>query len=420
MNIALFSWEYPPQIVGGLGTYTFELSREIAKRGHSISVFTMNSGSLKTRESIDGIEIHRPKLIDIADALPEFQTEEFRRTGTAAGFFSDILMYNILASAKMVNELIAEEGRRFDILSVHDWLSSIAGMSIKKATGIPMVFHIHSTEKGRSLGNGSKIISELELKASRAADRIITVSHAMRDELISYGFPHEKIEVVWNGVNPGKYSAAALPPEGIKLVRANYGITDEMQMILFIGRLTAVKGIDRLIMAMPQVFARNPSAKLVVVGRGDLEGELPGLAKSLGISERVSFNFTMLPEPDRILHYAAADVATFPSLYEPFGIVALEAMSMGKPVVVGARGVSGMREIVVASGPNQCGYHINPYDPNDIAWGLNNLLSDKAHMLLLGRNARERVLSEFTWEKVGDRCLSIYSEVLEGARTAKS
>ncbi|MCQ5377514.1 MAG: glycosyltransferase, partial [Candidatus Methanomethylicia archaeon] len=152
----------------------------------------------------------------------------------------------------------------------------------------------------------------------------------------------------------------------------------------------------------------------------DLEGELPQLAKSLGITERVSFNFTMLPEPDRILHYAAADVATFPSLYEPFGIVALEAMSMGKPVVVGARGVSGMREIVVASGPNQCGYHINPYDPNDIAWGLNSLLSDKAHMQLLGRNARERVLSEFTWDKVGERCLSIYREVLDSAKTAKS
>jgi len=163
-----------------------------------------------------------------------------------------------------------------------------------------------------------------------------------------------------------------------------------------LGRLTGVKGVDRLLMAMPQVFSQCPKSKLVVVGKGELEGELVRLAETLGISNRVNFNLNMLPEEERIAHYAACDMAVFPSLYEPFGIVALEAMALKKPIVVGARGVSGLKEIVIASGQDQCGYHINPYDPRDIAWGITSALLDESRLKTMGEKARQRVLSEFT------------------------
>ncbi|MCC6013098.1 MAG: glycosyltransferase family 4 protein [Candidatus Verstraetearchaeota archaeon] len=412
MNICILSWEYPPRIIGGLGTYVYELSRYLVKMEHNVYVFTLNDGNLKTRELMGGVEVHRPKILDISDILPDVVAEEIRRWGPGIKFFSDIWLYNLLVSTKIVNDLIPNEHKTFDILSVHDWLSAMAGIILKKALKIPMVFHIHSTEKGRTLGDGSNIIDNLEHKAAKYADKIITVSYAMKDELISLGFPSEKIEVVWNGVDANKYSPENVPYEKIKEIREKYGISTNERMILFIGRLTGVKGVDKLILSMPYVLSEFPNVKLVIVGKGEMEGELVNLVERLGLKNNVVFNFKMLPEDERIAHYAACDLAVFPSLYEPFGIVALEAMSMKKPVVVGARGVSGMRESVVSAGPDQTGYHINPYDPQDIAMAIKMILRDENHMRKLGENGRKRVLSEFTWEKISKRIVSIYQEVI--------
>lgn len=414
MNICLLTWEYPPKIVGGLGTYTYELTRQLVKMEHNICVFTMNDGNLKTRELMGGVEVHRPKLLDISEIFPDVVTEEIRRWGPGMRFFSDVWLYNILISSKIVNDLVPNEKRSFDILSVHDWLSAMAGITLKKSLKTPMAFHLHSTEKGRSLGDGSKLINDLEQKAANFADRIITVSYAMKDELISYGFSSDKIEVVWNGVDPNKYCLDRIPPEKQQQIRSKYRIAPDERMIFFIGRLTGVKGVDRLLMAMPHVLSKFPKTKLVVVGKGEMEGELVRLAASLGIQNNVVFNFNMLPEEERIAHYAACDLAVFPSLYEPFGIVALEAMALKKPVVVGARGVSGMREIVVSGGPNQCGYHINPYDPQDIAMGINMILGDENHMRKLGENARARVLAEFTWDIIAKKIMDLYTRIVEG------
>ncbi len=410
MNIAIFTWEYPPKIAGGVGTYTFELARQLVKMEHNISVFTLNDGTLKTEELMNGVEVYRPKLIDISPIFPEVVTDEIHRAGPGMNFFSNIFIYNILVSSKINNDLIPNENKCFDVLSVHDWLSSMAGLMLKKSTGLPMVFHIHSTEKGRSLGDGSRIISELERKAADAADRIVTVSWAMRDELISYGFPSDKISVVWNGVDPIKYSPERVPAEACQQIRQKYGIQPDEKMVLFLGRLTGVKGVDRLLNAIPHVISKFPKTKFVILGKGEMEGELVRLADALRIRKNVIFNFAMVPEEERIAHYAACDLAVFPSLYEPFGIVALEAMALKKPVVVGARGISGLREIVVSSGPTQCGYHVNPYDPQDIAWALNLILGDERHAKTLGENARARVLAEFTWNKVADRIIEIYAK----------
>ncbi|MCS7098153.1 MAG: glycosyltransferase family 4 protein [Candidatus Methanomethyliaceae archaeon] len=412
MNICILAWEFPPRIIGGLGTYVYELTRHLVKMEHNIFVFTLNDGSLKTRELIGGVEVHRPKILDISEIFPDVVAEEIRRWGPGMRFFADLWLYNVLVSTKIVNDLIPNEKKSFDILSVHDWLSAMAGIILKKALKIPMVFHIHSTEKGRSLGDGSPLIDSLEHKTATYADKIITVSYAMKDELIALGFPTEKIEVVWNGVDPNKYSQDRVSREKIREIRTKYGISDNEKMILFIGRLTGVKGPDKLVLAMPHVISEFPNVKLVIVGKGEMEGELMRLSERLGISNRIIFNFNMLPEEERIAHYAACDLAVFPSLYEPFGIVALEAMSMKKPVVVGARGVSGMRESVVSAGPDQTGYHINPYDPYDIAMAIKMILRDESHMRRLGENGRKRVLSEFTWEKIAKRIEEIYLSLI--------
>ncbi|MGB8779759.1 MAG: glycosyltransferase family 4 protein [Candidatus Bathyarchaeia archaeon] len=415
MKLAVLVWEYPPKIVGGLGTYAAEITRKFVLDDNDVTVFTMNddAGSLPTREIWRGIEIHRPLPIDISDSLPDVVAEDIRKWGMGKGiqFFSKIFVYNYLSASKLVNELIRKEDIKYDIVVAHDWLSAIGGMTVKREVGMPFAFHVHSTEKGRTLGNGSVTLSNIELHAARVADLIVTVSYAMKDELVGLGFPKEKIQVSYNGVDPDKYNPSTVTPDQVKKIRAMYDVKDDEEMILFIGRLAGMKGVDKLIMALPHVLQKNPKAKLVIVGLGDLQEYLMNLVKATKMSDFVKFRFEFIPEEERILHYAACDVAVFPSFYEPFGIVVLEAMAMERPVVVGAAGISGMREIVVCCGDEQCGYHIDPNNPSDIAWGINSVLENADKKKWLGKNGRKRVLNEFTWDKIAAKTLGLYEQI---------
>lgn len=415
MKLAVLVYEYPPKIVGGLGTYAAEITRKFVLQGHDVTVFTMNDDarSLPTREIWRGIEIHRPLHIDVSDSLPDVIAGDIKKWGRGIQLFSKILVYNYLSASKLVNDLIRKEEFKYDVVVAHDWLSAIAGITIKKELGLPFAFHVHSTEKGRTLGNGSEVVSNIELHAADSADRIMTVSYAMKDELTKLGFTKDKIRVCYNGVDHEKYNPENMNDEEVRKLREYYNIKDEEQMILFIGRLVGVKGVDRLIMSMPHVLQKNPNAKLVIVGLGDLQEYLENLVKTMKLQDSVKFRFEFIPEEERILHYAACDVAVFPSLYEPFGIVVLEAMSMKRPVVVGAAGISGMREIVTPCGEEQTGYHVNPRNPSDIAWGITSALENPEKKEWLGRNGRRRVLNEFTWDKIAENTISLYKEMIK-------
>jgi glycogen(starch) synthase len=415
MKIAVLVYEYPPKIVGGLGTYAAEITRKFVLMDHDVTVFTMNDdgGTLPTREIWRGIEIHRPLHLDVSDSLPDVIADDIKKCGRGLNLFGKLLVYNYLTASKLVNELIKKEGINYDVVVAHDWLSVMGGITVKKETGLPLAFHVHSTEKGRTLGNGSSVVSNIELRGANIADMIITVSYAMKDELIQLGFPKDKIEVSYNGVDPQKYNPENLAAEDVRRIREYYGIKDGDFMILFLGRLVGVKGIDKLIMAMPHVLTKIPTAKLVIVGVGELQEYLTNLTRTLRLDEYVKFRFDFIPEEERILHYAACDVAAFPSFYEPFGIVALEAMSMKKPVVVGATGVSGMREIVICRGEEQCGYHIDPNNPSDVAWGIISALENPERRKWLGENGRKRVLNEFTWTKIAEKTVELYEKILK-------
>ncbi|MDH5448324.1 MAG: glycosyltransferase family 4 protein [Candidatus Bathyarchaeota archaeon] len=415
MRLAVMVYEYPPKIVGGLGTYAAEITRKFVLLENDVSVFTMNDdkGALPTRELWRGIEIHRPLHIDVSDSLPDVIAEDVRKWGRGIQFFSKILVYNYLSASKIINELVKKEDFKYDVLVAHDWLSVIAGVTAKRELGLPLVFHVHSTEKGRTLGNGSEVVSSIEHRGGQMADLVITVSNAMKGELIELGFPKEKIRVCYNGVDPDKYSPKQVDEAKLKEIRESYGLKDKDEMILFIGRLVWIKGVDKLIMAMPHVLQKVPNAKLVIVGLGDMEEHLKSMVKGLKLEDAVKFRFEFVSEEERIAHYAACDLAVFPSLYEPFGIVALEAMSMEKPVVVGASGVSGMKEIIIADGSEQCGFHINPNDPVDIAWGIASCLQNQNRKQMFGKNGRKRVLAEFTWDAIAKKTLDIYREVVK-------
>jgi glycogen(starch) synthase len=415
MKIAVLVYEYPPKIVGGLGTYAAEITRKFVLMDNDVTVFTMNDngGTLPRREIWRGIEIHRPLHIDVSDSLPDVIADDIKKWGRGLHMFGNLLVYNYLTASKLINELIRKEGMKYDVVAAHDWLSIMGGVTVKKETGLPLVFHVHSTEKGRTLGGGSSVVSNIELRGANMADMIITVSYAMKDELIQLGFPREKIHVSYNGVDPNKYDPESFSAEQVQKIRKFYGIKDDEFMILSLGRLVGVKGIDKLIMSMTHVLTQIPKAKLVIVGVGELQEYLMNLTRTMRLEDYVKFRFDFIPEEERILHYAACDIAVFPSHYEPFGIVALEAMSMEKPVVVGATGVSGMREIVICRGEDQCGYHIDPNNPSDIAWGITNALQNSGKREWLGKNGRKRVLSEFTWNKIAEKTVELYEKALK-------
>jgi glycogen(starch) synthase len=412
LEIAMLVWEFPPRFVGGLGTYAQEISTQFVHMGHDVTIFTLNEGSLPTRDVWFGVDVHRPLLVNIIEAFPQFMVEDIKKRYHNVNFLAHILCYNISSSLSLVNDLVKNEQRSFDIVVSQDWLSIIGGMICRREMDIPLIFHVHSTEKGRTLGGGSQYIIELEQQGGLTADRVVTVSSPMRDELVALGFPEDKIRVCFNGVDARKYDPSAVNSEDVEKLRASYGIGDNDKMIFFVGRLTSVKGADRLVSALPIILKKVPNAKLVIVGIGDMQKHLTDLISTYGLQNVVRTRFEWINEKQRILHYAACDLCVIPSLYEPFGIVPLEAMSMGKPVVVGASGVSGMRDTVLNIGPNQCGYHVDANDPADIAWGATNVLLDDEHAKMLGGNGRRRVLEYYTWEIAAKNTLRVYEEVL--------
>jgi glycogen(starch) synthase len=411
LRIGFFVWEYPPALVGGLGTYAEYITREYVAMGNDVTVFTLNPGNLKTREIIRGVEVHRPLIADASNVFPMFVTDDLKKWGTNIRMFNDIFIYNILSGTKFINSMLKKEGCNYDVVCVHDWLSSIAGLMVKNETKTPVAFHVHSTEWGRAGGPGSEVVSHLEWATSQKVDRIVTVSCAMQEDLVKHGWEKSKISVVWNGVDPARYNPAKSKPDEVEAVRERYGIKPEDKMVLFLGRLTWVKGVTNLVQAMPMVLQEFPNAKLVILGKGEQQNDMTELANRLGIKEKIACRFEFVPEKERILHYAAADVCIFPSTYEPFGIVSLEAMSMAKPIIVGAQGVVGFREQVVPYGPDQNGVHVNGGNPVDIAWGIKETLSDPDRAKRWGENGRKRVLQYFTWREAAEQTLQIYEKL---------
>ncbi|MCD6088371.1 glycosyltransferase family 4 protein [Candidatus Bathyarchaeota archaeon] len=414
MEIVFFVYEFPPYMVGGLGTYAKYVTREFVKMGHDVTVFSMHAGDAPTRDLYGGVEVHRPivKDMNLSLLLPMFIPEEIRGwSESGRKYFGDIFLYNVLSASKLINDLVRSENRKVDLVVSHDWLGSIGGMLSSSGLKKPLVFHVHSTEQGRT-GDGSETIKRLERITADRAKRVITVSYAMRDHLVRLGYEERKIRVVYNGIDAEKYSPDRVPLEERLRLRASLGISPDGFMILFVGRLTWVKGADTLVRAMPEILTAVPNAKLVILGVGEQQDLLKNEISRLGIEDKVVLKYKFLCEEEKIKFYAASDICVFPSKYEPFGIVCTEAMSMGKPVVVGARGVSGFREQVIPSGPNQCGFHINPYDPSDIAKFVVMLLEDEDLRKRCGENARRRVLENFTWGRVAKNTIKVYDEAV--------
>jgi glycosyltransferase involved in cell wall biosynthesis len=383
MRIALLSWESLHSIpVGGVGVHVTELAAALERKGHEVHVFTRMANGQQLYARIDGVHYHRcPFRLD-RDFVEEIN--EMCRS----------FVHYVFETENFIGP--------FDVIHAHDWLAANAMTWIKQGRGRRGILTIHSTEYGRCgnnfYGGRSGRIREMERAATYWADRVIAVSHALRNEIKwMYEAPEWKVSVIYNGVNLRHFDGWIDPGA----VKGRFGMGPMDPMVLFVGRMVYQKGPELLVEAIPYVLGFYPYAKFVFAGDGESRFVAERRAHELGVAHATRFlGFKMGGELVDL--YRACDVVCIPSRNEPFGIVVLEAWSAGKPVVATKNG-----------GPDEYVWHevnglkIYP-NPNSIAWGLGTLFTSFEWARWMGRNGRIAVESAFTWDAIADQVLSLY------------
>ena len=387
MKILMLTWEYPPRIVGGIARVVHDLSHRLIKDGHEVTVVTYKEGNTPDFEDDKGVKVYRIGNYMI----------------NPNNFIDWIMQMNFNLVAK-ANEIIAKEGN-FDVIHAHDWLVAYAAKTLKNSYGTPIVATIHATEAGRNSGihdETQRYINDTEWMLTYEASEVIVNSNYMKNELQRlFGLPFEKINVVPNGVNLNLYSGIERDYE----FRRQYAADNE-KIILFVGRLVYEKGIQHLIAAMPKILEKHHDSKLVIAGKGGMIDELKAQVNAMGISNKVYFT-GYLNSKQVVKMYKCADVAVFPSTYEPFGIVALEGMLSGTPVVVSD--VGGLNEIVQHGENGMKSYAGNP---NSLADSIISLLYDPALCMKVAKNAKAKVKAEYNWQKIAQDTHFAYQKAI--------
>lgn len=402
MKIAYLSTEYPPLIFGGLGVYVDSITRQLTALDQKISVFSWGNAKLPRHEIENGVEVFRQTPVPMKDGLEIFLSPKSLAWGDGLRFMLDLFSFNQLSAAG-----ILQEGP-FDLAVAHDWLGLPGGMAVR-SEGVPLIYHVHGLEDGRSEAPNPQLVA-LERRGTMVADLVMTVSEAMKQELVRLGADPDKVRVCYHGVDSGFFDPERVEAGSLEALRRRFGFDKEDIIALFMGRLEPVKGIVQLLSAVPRVLEAHPNFRLLVVGKGSLEEWTGQAAARLGCVTLVN---DFLNAEDKMHIYALADLCVFPSIYEPFGIVALEAAAMGKASVVGAAGTSGLREIVQnPSTALPTGVHVNARQPDDIAWGINLALEDLERLKSWGMNARRRAKETFSWQAAAKKTLEIYREVI--------
>ena len=387
MKILMLTWEYPPRVVGGIARVVYDLSRTLLKDGHDVTVVTYKDGDMPYFEDDRGVKVYR---VDNYMINPN-------------NFIDWIMQLNFNLVAK-ANEIIAEQGN-FDVIHAHDWLVAYAAKTLKNSYNIPIVATIHATEAGRNSGihdETQRYINDTEWMLTYEASEVIVNSNYMKNELQRlFGLPYEKINVVPNGVNLNLFNGI----ERDYNFRRRYAMDNE-KIILFMGRLVYEKGVQHLISAMPKILNGYHDSKLIICGKGGMLDELKAQVNSMGIGNKVYFAGYMNGKDVQRM-YKAADIAVFPSTYEPFGIVALEAMLSENPIVVSD--VGGLNEIVQHRENGMKSYAGNP---NSIADSILELLYDHKLCADITKKAKNKVRNEYNWSKIAQDTHFTYQKAI--------
>ena len=388
MKILMLTWEYPPRIVGGIARVVHDLSKRLIKDGHEVTVVTYrDSANVPEYENDKGVNVYR---VDNYMIHPN-------------NFIDWIMQLNFNLVSK-ATEIINKEGG-FDVIHAHDWLVTYAAKTLKNAYDIPIVATIHATEAGRNSGihdETQRYINDTEWLLTYEATEVIVNSNYMKNEIQRlFGLPFEKINVIPNGINLSNFTGIERDYD----FRRQYAMDNE-KIILYVGRLVYEKGIQHLIAAMPKILSNYHDAKLIIAGRGGMMDELKAEARNLGLGNKIYFTGYLDSKQVQKM-YKCADVAVFPSTYEPFGIVALEAMLAGVPTVVSD--VGGLNEIINHGVDGMKSYTGNP---NSIADSVTALLKDHQLAANVSKKAKQKVKEQFNWEKIAQDTHFTYEKAI--------
>lgn len=391
MRILMLSWEYPPYMVGGLGKHVAELLPELAAVGDDdIHLVTPVPAGEVSVESAGGFTVHRIPVTGYSE------DDFFQRA-----LYTNEILYSACA------DIMSRYGP-FELVHTHDWLTSFAAIRIKHTNKIPLLATIHATERGRGRGSlGSEMayrVNDAEWRLVYESWRVICCTQYMLRELIDYlQAPEDKIDIIPNGVDPRPFQA--LDGADISSLRARYAYPEE-KLVFFVGRLVAEKGAEVLIRAAPAVLQRMPNVRFVIAGRGPESAYLEHVIDELQLRDHVTMA-GFISDDDRNRLLRSADCAVFPSLYEPFGIVALEAMAARVPVVVSE--VGGLREVVKHA---ETGITIYPNSPESCAWGILHTLQHPEWAAMRVANAYKLVLTVYNWRTIAGQTRSVYQRIV--------
>jgi glycogen synthase len=402
-RVLILSWEYPPVIEGGLARHVRKLAEALARQGVVVDVLTrgVQRGSnieLAGPEEMGGVNVYRvrepgwPRDLDRFVAWVERMNEDMLAAG----------------------EALAQE-HAYDLIHGHDWLVAQASAALAERLEVPYLTTVHATEHGRHQGwvanPPQSHIHSVERWMAHRADAVIVCSYYMRGHVADiFDIDESRVAVIPNGVDPSE-----LQPTGdLQALRADFAEPAE-RLVLLVGRLVYEKGFQLALDALPDVIARVGDVRFLVAGSGTHEAELKAQAQRLGLDEHGTFLGWI---GDDVLHslYRIADLCVVPSIYEPFGLVALEAMASGCPCIVADTG--GLREVV--PGGERVGLRFNGGDAAHLGVMIERLLVDDDLRDRMVTEASEHVLS-FDWDDIAVRTREIYAGLgqvttREGAR----
>jgi alpha-maltose-1-phosphate synthase len=376
LNVALLTREYPPEVYGGAGVHVEYLARSLA----GLVNLTVQCQGADRPAAV----AHRP-WDHLAGANPALQT-----------ISTDLSMAAAAASADLVHS--------------HTWYANLAGHLASLLYGIPHVVTVHSLEplrpwKAEQLGGGYALSSWCERTAVESAAAVIAVSRGMRDDLLAAypAVPGERVRVIHNGIDTDEYA-----PDPATDVLEHYGVNPGAPTVVFVGRVTRQKGLPVLLRAAADI---DPEVQLVIcAGQADtpeIEAEVGDLARNLRASRaRVVWLSGMLAKREVIQLLSHATVFACPSLYEPLGIVNLEAMACGTAVV--ASRVGGIPEVVT---DGETGLLVPPADAPALARAINMLATDGRRAAEMGRLGRKRAAADFGWDSIAAQTAGLYAEL---------
>ncbi|MBI2142192.1 glycosyltransferase family 4 protein [Candidatus Woesearchaeota archaeon] len=396
MKVLMFGWEFPPQSTGGLGTACYGLTKALSRLGAEITlVLPTTEGTSSEFLKLIGANA---RVREIKTPMRPYMTShQYSSMHGRSALYGHTLFEEVSRYADAAEKIAKEES--FDVIHCHDWLTFEAGVRAKKVSGKPLVVHVHATEFDRTGGLSiNQHVYDIERKGIHAADAVVAVSNYTKGKISShYGISPEKVAVVHNAAERHWKEDARQPEQ--------FGIKSHSKIVLFLGRITLQKGPDYFIYAAKRILELEPDTRFVITGSGDMEGFIINKAAELGIADKVLFT-GFLKGDDVSRAYRMADVYVMPSVSEPFGITALEAINSGTPVIISRN--AGVSEVI-----SHC-LKVDFWDINQLANKIIGVLRYKELAEELQANA-EGETAKISWLNSAQKCLNIYSTLLNGS-----